>query len=341
MRFSAVFVAMAAIATATITAAAPATTTTRFPRTTTTTRFPRTTTSATAPTPTATPTFNKTLTALNYALSLEHLQAEFYRMGLAKFNESAFTNGGFHQNVHDRFVQISDHENEHVAALTSAIASINGTAVPACNYTFPMDNLTQFLTAAQAIENTGVSAYLGAVSGLRGNLLTTIASIATVEARHASYVNELLGESGIPYAFDTALGPREVATLATNFVSSCPYNMTVEPFTRLNATLPASGSNSTMVTTSFEGVGANLNTTFCQFLFGNNVTVSPRSQCDLPMNATGYVFVLITKNQIPISLGRDSNVLAGPALLFNNGTLSSGNPGNPGNGTQTNGTQTS
>ncbi|KAF9142279.1 hypothetical protein BGX30_002987 [Mortierella sp. GBA39] len=301
-----------------------------------------TTTTKSAATPTATsapmPTFNKTLAALNYALSLELLEAEFYKMGLAKFNESAFTDGGFDGNVRDRFVQIGDNENEHVSAITSAIAFMNGTAVTACNYTFPMDNLTQFLTAAQVIENTGVSAYLGAVSGLKGTLLTTVASIAVVEARHASYLNELLGEPGFPYAFGTPLGPREVATLATNFISSCPYNMTIKPFTRLNATLPAFGSNSTMVTTSFEGADANSTSTFCQFLFGNNVTVSPRSQCDLPMNATGYVFVLITKNETPISLNRDSNVIAGPALLFNNGTLSSGN-GTQTNGTQTNGTQ--
>ncbi|KAG9069294.1 hypothetical protein KI688_010193 [Linnemannia hyalina] len=330
MRFSAVFVGMAAIATATITAAAPTATTTK------TTRTTRTTTSTTTPTPTSTmtPASNQTLTALNYALSLEHLGAEFYKQGLAKFNASDFTNGGFHDNVRNRFVQIGDHESEHVSILTSAITSMNGTAVPACNYTFPMDNLTQFLSAAQAIENTGVSAYLGAASSLRGSYLSTMASIATVEGRHASYVNELLGESGIPYAFDTALGRREVATLATNFVSSCPYNMTIKPFNQLNATFPAPGSNSTMVTTSFEGGDTNMNTTFCQFLFGNNVTVSPRTECDLPANATGYVFVLVTKNRIPVSLTRDSNVLAGPALFFNNGTIPAGND------TQTNGTQT-
>ncbi|KAF9148669.1 hypothetical protein BG015_009575 [Linnemannia schmuckeri] len=277
---------------------------------------------------------NQTMTALNYALSLEYLQAEFYKQGLAKFNESDFTNAGFDAKVRDRFTQIGEHENEHVSTLTSAIRSMNGSPVPMCNYSFPMDNVTQFLAAAQALETTGVSAYLGAASGLSddlstaaasglsNDLVTTAASITTVEARHAAYLNELWGQSGMPYAFDTPLGPRAVVTLATNFITSCPYNTTVKPFAQLTAWLPAAGSNSTKVTTSFEGNGANLNSTYCQFLFGNNVTVSPRDECALPQNATGYVYVLVTKDRTPLTLDRDSNVLAGPALLFNNGTQS-------------------
>lgn len=307
MRFSTVFVVMAAIATATITTAAP-----------------------------APPFNNQTLAVLNYALTLEHLEAEFYREGLAKFNESDFTNGGFDANVRDRFVHFGEHDDEHVSTLTAVIKNMTGTPVPVCNYTFPMDNLTQFLAVAQALETTGVSAYLGAASGLRGDLLTAGGAITTVEARHAAYLNELWGQSGAPYAFDTPLGPREVVTLAINFIDSCPYNITIKPFNQLMATLPAADSNSTMVTTYFEGTGANSTSTYCQFLFSNNVTVSPRSECALPETATGYVYVLITRNKVPITLTRDSNVLAGPALLFNgahnNGTMP--------NGTMPNGTMT-
>jgi len=308
MRFSTAFVAMAAMASATITTAAPA----------------------------PSPANNQTLTILNYALSLEYLEAEFYKQGLAKFNESDFTNGGFNSSVRDRFVHIGEHENEHIMVLTSVIKNMTGTPVSACNYTFPMDNVTQFLAVAQALETTGVSAYLGAASGLRGNLLTTAASITAVEARHAAYLNELWGQSAAPYAFDTPLGTREVLTLAMNFISSCPHNMTVKPFNQLMATLPASGSNSTMVTTSFQGIGANSTSTYCQFLFSNYVAVSPRSECALPDIATGYVYVFVTRNVIPITLTKDSNVLAGPALLFNGAH----NNGTATNGTTTNGTTT-
>ncbi|KAF9926725.1 hypothetical protein FBU30_003757 [Linnemannia zychae] len=261
---------------------------------------------------------NQTLNALNKALAIEQLEAEFFKQGLAKFNESDFTNAGLDAEVRDRFVYIGQQDNEHVWTLTSAIKSMNGTSLPACNYSFPMDNVTEFMVVAQAIKNTGVSAYLGSVSGLSGNWSTVVASILTVEARHASYLNEVQGQSGFPYALDTALGPREVVTLASDLVTSCPQNMSIHPFPHLNASLPAADSNSTMVTTSFMGKGnSTTNSTYCQFLYGNNVTVSPRDQCSFPANATGYVFVLVTNDTTPVSLTNNTNVLAGPALLMN------------------------
>ncbi|KAF9907583.1 hypothetical protein EC991_010795 [Linnemannia zychae] len=294
MHFSTIFVAVAALATASFTAAAPA---------------------PAAPKPGSN---NQTLTVLNYALTLEHLEAEFYKQGLAKFNDTQFSDAGFDAKVRSRLMAIGEHESDHVTTLTSVIGSMKGKPVPICNYSFPMDNVTQFLAVAQALENTGVSAYLGAVSGLSGNVSTAAASITTVEARHAAYLNELWGQSGFPYAYDTPLGPREIVTLATKFITSCPYDLGAKPFTQLTASLPAAGSNSTMVTTSYEGAGnTTTNSTFCQFLFGNNVTVSPRSECALPQNANGYVYVLVTKNKTPFSIAQDSNVLAGPALLFN------------------------
>ncbi|KAG0297291.1 hypothetical protein BGZ96_007028 [Linnemannia gamsii] len=338
MRFSTVFVAMAALATtSSFTTAAPATTSTC---------------TTTAPAPTSTSGDNSTrpggnstrpggndtnivTTALNYALTLENLQAEFYTQGLAKFNESAFTDAGFNASAYGRFVEIGNQENEHVASLVTLIENLKGKPVPLCNYSFPMDNLTEFLTSARALETTSVSAYLGAISDLNGNLSTNAASIAAVEARHAAYLNELWGQSPFPYAFDTPLSQRAVATLASNFITSCPFDIGVKPFAQLNATLPAAGSNSTMVSTSFEGMSSNMtNSTWCQFLYGNKVMVSPRTECALPANLTGYVYVVVTKNKTPVSLMKDTNILAGPALLFNifNGTST--------NGTVTNGTMT-
>lgn len=294
MRFSTVFVAMAAFAAAsTFTTAAP------------------------APKPGSNDTQNLNTTALNYALTLENLQAEFYKQGLAKFNESSFTDAGYNATAYNRFVEIGNQEIEHVATLVTLIQSVKGDPVPLCNYSFPMDNITQFLTSARALETAGVSAYLGAISGLRDTLSTAAATITTVEARHSAWLNELWGQSPFPYAFDTPLGPRAIVTLAGNYITSCPFDADVKPFAALNATLPAAGSNSSMVSTSFEGMGSNMNSTFCQFLYGNQVMVSPRSECTLPANLTGYVYVFVTRNDDPISLKKDSNILAGPALLFN------------------------
>ncbi|KAF9187332.1 hypothetical protein BGZ51_001422 [Haplosporangium sp. Z 767] len=256
-----------------------------------------------------------TADVLNYALTLEHLESEFYKQGLAKFDASAFTDAGFNPVVRERFIHIGEHENDHVSTLISVLESMKVKPVPACEYNFPMDNVAQFLAVAQALENTGVSAYLGAASRLNGDLLTAAASITTIEARHAAYLNELMKQLGFPYSFDTPLGSREIVTVASNFIKSCPYDLGVKPFTQLSAILPTDSSNKVM--TSFTGHSSNSHPTFCQFLYGNKVSVSPRDSCVLPADALGYVFVLVTSNDTPVSLKNDKNVLAGPALLFN------------------------
>jgi hypothetical protein len=256
------------------------------------------------------------LKILNYALSLEHLEAEFFKQGLAKFNSSAFSDAGYGGSVRDRLVHIGDHENSHVSILNSTITKLKGQPVAPCNYTFPLDNVTTFMAVAQALENTGVSAYLGATAGLRGGLVTAAASIAAVEARHASYLNELRNQTGFPYAMDTALTPREVVTMASKFVQSCPYNITVAPFTQLTATLPANGTGT--VTTSFVGPRCNETTTlFCQFLYGAKTAVSSRANCTLPADALGYIYVLLTDTNTTITAKNETSIVAGPALLFN------------------------
>ncbi|KAG0367432.1 ferritin-like domain-containing protein [Gamsiella multidivaricata] len=257
---------------------------------------------------------NSATSVLNYALTLEHLESEFYKQGLAKFDESSFTDAGFDAKVRDRLVHIGEHESDHVSTLTSVIKSLKAKPVPVCEYNFPMDNITQFLAIAQALENTGVSAYLGAASGLSGDLLTAAAQITTVEARHASYLNELWGQLGAPYSFDTALSSEQIVTIATSFIKSCPYDLGVKPFNHLTATLPS--EDSTKVTTAFTGKGANSNKTYCQFLYGNKNAVSPRSECTLPADAEGYVFVIVTDSKTPVTLTSQSNILAGPTLLF-------------------------
>jgi hypothetical protein len=294
------------------------------------------------PKPTPRPGRNNTriLEVLNYALTFENFESEFFKQGLAKFNESSFTDAGFNATVRDRLALIGEHDKAHASALTSVIKSMKGKPVGVCNYSFPMDNVTEFLGFARGLETAGVSAYIGAASHFRGNLSTIAASIIAVEARHAAYLNGLFNLSGIPYAFDTALGPREVATLGARYITSCPFNSTIKPFAQLNVTFPeagsnSTGSNSTKVSTYFDGPGSDSNSTYCQFLFGNNVTVSPRSECALPDGIKGYVYLLITKNNNTFTVEKDSNVLAGPVLLFNGTHFNSTQT----NGAQTNGTQ--
>jgi rubrerythrin len=180
---------------------------------------------------------------LNYALTLEHLEAVFYTEGLKKFGKSDFRNY-FKKNpptsqgikelegeeVYEEFVRIRNHEQTHVTTLKSVIRSLGGTPVPECKYNFnktAFKSFEDFLAVAEFLENTGVSAYDGAIAYIKAAKLQTAgATIATVEARHASYLNLINGDEPFPRAFDKPVAPRKIckAVQAENggFIVSCP-----------------------------------------------------------------------------------------------------------------------
>jgi rubrerythrin len=70
-------------------------------------------------------------TVLNYALTLEHLENNFYSTALAKFDDAAFQAAGMPSWVRPRFAQIASHEKTHVAFLTKALGQ---DATQPCNY---------------------------------------------------------------------------------------------------------------------------------------------------------------------------------------------------------------
>ena len=185
------------------------------------------------------------LTVLNYALTLENLENNFYAMGLAKFNSPApFVAAGMNASVFSYIQMVSSHEASHVAFLTAAINSVvANAAVPNCTYDFSaaMVNVSTFIATAAILENTGQTAYDGAINGISNpDYAQVAAQIATVEARHAAYLNELVGASPFPRAFDIANLPSAIAAAIAPFLVHCPYNImlpTVRPEgVALNAT---------------------------------------------------------------------------------------------------------
>jgi len=140
------------------------------------------------------------LGVLNFALTLEYLEAEFYNTGLAS--------AGLIPAGSDRtaFQVIADHENQHVQFLKTTITALGGMPVPKPTFDFTagngtgagpfagvFSNYSLFLAVSQTFEDTGVRAYKGQAGNLisSNEVLRAALRIHSVEARHAAHVREI------------------------------------------------------------------------------------------------------------------------------------------------------
>lgn len=165
--------------------------------------------------------FGSAIDVLNYALTLEHLEAAFYRDGLAMIGVDGITALGFQASVFDSLTEIGEHEAAHVATLTDVITQLGGEPVAEAMYDFGYTDAAGFLQVAQALEDTGVSAYQGAAQYLidEDELLTAALTIHGVEARHAAYLALVNATSPFPEAVNPTLTPAEVLDIATPFIT--------------------------------------------------------------------------------------------------------------------------
>jgi hypothetical protein len=206
--------------------------------------------------------FTDDLEILNYALTLEQLEAFFYTEGLAQFSEDDFTDEDDDEgqdnedqddaededevSIYARLQEVRDHEQAHVETLTQTIIDLGGTPVEEGEYDFgdAFDDPDAFLETAQALENTGVSAYLGALPQIQDpSLVAAAGSIVTVEARHAGYLNDLNGESPFPNAFDEALSRDEVLDIVDEFIVTA--GVAADPTETATAEAPAEEATET------------------------------------------------------------------------------------------------
>lgn len=133
---------------------------------------------------------------LNFALTLEYLEDDYYQKGNAAANLIPAADRAI-------FAQIGKHETAHVALLKGALGAA-AVAKPAFKYgATTFTDYQTFLLLAQAFEDTGVRAYKGQAGNLLGmDVLTTALQIHSVEARHASEVRRLRGLRGWVSATD-------------------------------------------------------------------------------------------------------------------------------------------
>jgi rubrerythrin len=128
---------------------------------------------------------------LNYALTLEYLETEFY----AKVIAAKLFSGS----VGSLIKTFGAQEATHVAALTAAIKSLGGTPVAKVEGKFPITTAAATAELAYTVENLGASAYLGQAPLIQSKqVLAAALSIHSVEARHASTIGTLVKKSLTP-----------------------------------------------------------------------------------------------------------------------------------------------
>ena len=153
---------------------------------------------------------------LNFALTLEYLEAAFYTQALKQV-------GDLKGDVKSLATEIRDNENEHVAALEMTIKDLGGTPVkaPGVDFGNAFANQKAFLKLAQTFEDTGVSAYNGAAPAIKStDVLAAAGSIVQIEARHAAAIRLLRGRPISDGGFDKSLEMQAVLDAVQPFVKS-------------------------------------------------------------------------------------------------------------------------
>ena len=157
---------------------------------------------------------------LNFALTLEYLEAEFYteavEMGALEGELALFAE------------VVGRHERSHVRALRGALGR-RAVAKPRFNFRGTTESADTFAATAQVLEDTGVAAYKGQAPRIKANaVLQAALAIHSVEARHAAWIRDINEDSPAPRAFDRPLSRTAVlrAVAGTRFIVAQPRRTT-------------------------------------------------------------------------------------------------------------------
>ena len=154
---------------------------------------------------------------LNYALTLEYLEAAFY-------NGATAANMALNAQTKAFLKVVTTDENAHVAFLKKHLGS-KAAKEPKFDFKGANTSPETFMKTAEVLENTGVHAYSGQALNIKTPAYVKAAvSILTIEARHASVIgllNEPAGNDIAPNGpFDTPYTAAKVlaAVKATGFI---------------------------------------------------------------------------------------------------------------------------
>ena len=162
----------------------------------------------------AKPSKKNDVAILNFALTLEYLEAAFYNEATKK--------AGLTGDVAKTNAIVTKHENAHVKYLQKALGSA-AIKKPKFDFGTATANQTNYLATAVALEDTGVTAYSGQGANIfQSKVLKAATSILTVEARHASRFRSLNNLNFAPRTFDAPKTKGQVlaAVKKTKFIKS-------------------------------------------------------------------------------------------------------------------------
>jgi Ferritin-like domain len=151
---------------------------------------------------------------LNFALTLEYLEAAFYKR--------ATSGNALSGRARDLAEVISAHEQAHVTFLKQALGD-KAVKSPQFRFGDTVKDQEQFLATAFVLENTGVAAYLGQAGRIKNPAyLGAAATILTIEARHAGAIAQLTQANISPNgSFDRGRSMKAIlkAVDGTGFIS--------------------------------------------------------------------------------------------------------------------------
>jgi hypothetical protein len=172
--------------------------------------------------------FEDDVAILNYALTLEYLEARFYQEGLDNIGEEGLCtcnaldqDSPLAERAFDELRTIQEHEEAHVEALVATIENLGGEPIeePTFDFGYRVEYPIAFLMTAVQLEDTGVAAYAGAAPSIENTeLIPTALGIHSVEARHAAFVRTLADLTSYPDVVDEPLSRSEVLEAATPFI---------------------------------------------------------------------------------------------------------------------------
>jgi len=227
----------------------------------------------------------------------------------------------------------------HIATIADLLQTYDAPLIPPYNYSFPVKSPQEFFELADIITSVGIGATIGLADRLAvtdPQLINSVSSILTVEARHDAFFRHIDRKSPNPAPFDTGISDIWAYNLALSFAKpgSCPVEVPLPILPVLNVSNPsAPGCGYTFTNASLlEFTWDPLQMTFVdeagkQLLVGwvnqlnvpvytaLNITTKGKGTAAVPSGMNGAVFAAVTTQQPDNVNDLGLVTLAGPVVL--------------------------